>query len=547
MTSFERLALLWFCTSVYTAAQAQVTLDGSLGSKGQIPLQQNTYVIDSQVGKLAGSNLFHSFGRFDLETGTTAQFTDSTQSAITRIIGRITGGEPSSIDGTLQSTIPHADLYLINPAGMIFGPNAKLDLPGAFYVSTASGVKFADGKEFAASDTQIPLLSSSAPVAFGFLEQAGDIQMQGSQLSVNNGLYLSAGSMTFDTAKISTTGGDIHLDAVAKQALTLPTQGGSASLQGNITLANSLILSEAKQLSAGDIVLHGGTMTLNNSLIRAWTQTSIPGGNIKIDSKALNMSGSWLDTASYGAAPSGDIGIKASDIALDFGWITANTSGSGNGGQIDLQADTLTGSNGANVYAATIGAGNNGNISLQATKSIEFQGQNGSYASGVFNQSASTASGGAGDISISAPSISWGDGAKIEVSTSGSGQGGNLKLFANDLNLTGATVANETYGSANAGNLNIKTGTLVLNAGATISGTTYADGRGSDIDIQATRAIVLQGHKTVENRDYPSNIMSIPSGNGKGQSGNIFIATPWLQLASSTYIELSSMGGQSIW
>ena len=91
---------------------------------------------------MRGNNLFHSFGQFNVQTGESATFTGS--STVENVIGRVTGGQQSLIDGQLRSEMPQANLYLLNPSGVLFGPNATLDVPGSFHVSTADYLKLGD-------------------------------------------------------------------------------------------------------------------------------------------------------------------------------------------------------------------------------------------------------------------------------------------------------------------------------------------------------------------------------------------------------------------
>jgi filamentous hemagglutinin family protein len=140
-------------TLASTAASAQVALDGSISRDAAGPLRADggEYRIGARLGRLAGKNLFHSFEQFDLREGERATFRGPAQ--IERIISRVTGGEPSDIDGTIRSTIEGADFYFLNPAGVVFGPNARLDLKGSFHVSTADELRFADGAIFSAAAT----------------------------------------------------------------------------------------------------------------------------------------------------------------------------------------------------------------------------------------------------------------------------------------------------------------------------------------------------------------------------------------------------------
>src|SRR5439155_4799153 len=112
------------CTLLLPSSQAQITLDGSLGPRGA--LKGPNYTISDDLGQIRGSNLFHSFGQFNLSRGESATFTGP--NTIANILSRVTGGSPSNIDGTIRSQIPGANLFLLNPGGVIFGPNAGLKI-----------------------------------------------------------------------------------------------------------------------------------------------------------------------------------------------------------------------------------------------------------------------------------------------------------------------------------------------------------------------------------------------------------------------------------
>ena len=107
--------------ALLAVGHAQITLDGSLGPQGL--LAGPHYRIGADVGQLRGSNLFHSFGEFNVSTGGSATFTGP--AGVTNILSRVTGGQPSSIDGVLRSKIDGANLYLLNPSGVLLGPNAR--------------------------------------------------------------------------------------------------------------------------------------------------------------------------------------------------------------------------------------------------------------------------------------------------------------------------------------------------------------------------------------------------------------------------------------
>src|SRR5918998_1223267 len=132
------VAVALVVSSAGSPVAAQVVLDGTTGPAGA--LGGPDYAIGAELGRRAGANLFHSFARFGLRTGESATF--SGPEGIANVIGPVTGGERSDIDGTLRSTIPGADLWFLNPAGVVFGPNARLDLQGSFHVSTADELRF---------------------------------------------------------------------------------------------------------------------------------------------------------------------------------------------------------------------------------------------------------------------------------------------------------------------------------------------------------------------------------------------------------------------
>ena len=143
------LALLMSATT--TMAGADVVTDGTVGPA--VNVSGPDFLVDETLGTLSGDNLFHSFSVFDVYSGETVTFAGPVN--VRNVVGRVTGGNLSTIDGGVINSISGADLWLINPAGMVFGSGAWLDVQGSVYVSTADGVRFADGTQFGA-DISIP-------------------------------------------------------------------------------------------------------------------------------------------------------------------------------------------------------------------------------------------------------------------------------------------------------------------------------------------------------------------------------------------------------
>ena len=160
---------------------AEVVLDGTLGPSGPVP-GPTDYIITDAMGRIEGENLFHSFTKFSIDKGESATFTGP--DTIDNIIGRVTGGESSWIDGILRSEIPGADLFLINPWGIMFGKNATLDIKGSFHASTADYLRLGNTGRYSATKPETSVLTSDPPTAFGFLDDTpADISIFGSRCS----------------------------------------------------------------------------------------------------------------------------------------------------------------------------------------------------------------------------------------------------------------------------------------------------------------------------------------------------------------------------
>ena len=130
----------------------------------------NVVTIDG--GALAGGNLFHSFAQFSVGTGDIARWVRAAggTAGVSNVINRVTGGQVSQIAGALDSTaFPNASFFFINPAGIVFGPGAQVNVPAAAYFSTAGELRFAGGARFAVATSNGSTLSVAAPESFGFV------------------------------------------------------------------------------------------------------------------------------------------------------------------------------------------------------------------------------------------------------------------------------------------------------------------------------------------------------------------------------------------
>ena len=182
------LAALLTVVALLHAAHAQIATDGTLGAA--TTLTGPNYSIPHTLGQTFGPNLFHSFRDFNLAGGESATF--SGPNSIANILARVTGGNVSNINGRLASTIPGVNFFMINPSGVVFGPNAQVDVGGAFTVSTADFVRLQNGGVFHAGNPAASVLTSAPPSAFGFLNsQPAPIEINGSTLQIKAGKSLS--------------------------------------------------------------------------------------------------------------------------------------------------------------------------------------------------------------------------------------------------------------------------------------------------------------------------------------------------------------------
>jgi filamentous hemagglutinin family protein len=172
------IGLLFATTS--SLALAEVSTDGTIGRKTTTSAKHAR--IAQVLGKKAGRNLFHSFEKFGVLKDGSVTFEGD--ASLKNIISRVTGGQRSEIYGKLASEAPNADLWLINPKGVVFGKGASLDVKGGFHVGTADHVEFPDGGRFSAR-TPDGTTFQADPVKFGFLgEKLGELRIEKTKLAV---------------------------------------------------------------------------------------------------------------------------------------------------------------------------------------------------------------------------------------------------------------------------------------------------------------------------------------------------------------------------
>jgi filamentous hemagglutinin family protein len=173
-------------------------------------------------GTQSGANLFHSFEQFSLNQGQIANFISNPD--IQNILGRIVGGNPSVINGLIEVTGGNSNLFLMNPAGIIFGSNASLNVPASFTATTATGIGF-DNNWFNALDSNDYASLSGTPNAFAFTSSQPGSIINAGNLAVTQGQNLTLiGGTVASTGKLS--GGHITVATVPGESVVRISQNG---------------------------------------------------------------------------------------------------------------------------------------------------------------------------------------------------------------------------------------------------------------------------------------------------------------------------------
>ena len=387
-------------------------------------------------GTIKGTNQFHSFGQFNVGTGDIASFNGP--ATIQNILSRVTGGTRSEIDGTLRSTISGANLFLMNPSGILFGPNAQLDVSGSFHATTADYIGLADGARFNAVPSSADnLLTTAPPSAFGFLTSnpapidvlRGGLDFNTGQLNVLNvpdgkTLSLVGGSINLGAAEERDANGQIVQDA---RPAYLLAPGGRINL---VSVASS---GEAAIDSNGGI---------NVDSFARLGDISIKGGNVVVDGVEL-LSSSIVDAQEIFVRGGR---LVMNDAALFPGFFsTLGVTPAPNGGAIDIKVASdvnlrATGIDqfligfpgGIRTFAGTAGPGEPGEV-----PDIRVQADSVSLSGPVRIQSDRFGSGAAADVVITANTVEVRDGASMSVNNFFAGPGGSLTIDAQEVLLSG--------------------------------------------------------------------------------------------------------------
>ena len=561
-------------------ATAQVTSDGTT----------NTIVNSSSSnfnilnGIQNGNNLFHSFSEFSIPTGSSATFKNS--STIVNIINRVTGGKISNIDGLIKAN-GNANLFLINPAGIVFGENARLDIGGSFLGTTAESILFEDGLSFSAHNPESkPLLIVSVLVGLQMGSNSGSITVEGNGHEITGGIYfpsalnqtdrglqvdqgqtlgLIGAGINLTGGIIRVPGGNIQLSSIEQGRLKFEFDNNSQSWQfdtsevqsfGDINLSNKSLL-ETSGFVTGDIQLQGKNINFKNASI-ALIQNL---GNQTSGKIIVNASDSIKLADSIRNAP---------DTVTSLGTITGVISsrlsteslGTGKGGDIFVSGKNLFISDGSVITGNTFSNEDAGNIEVNIESLIEiteFAPLNLTNLSAI--GTATFSSGNSGIINISAQNIKLLDGAVIAASSFNSGQGRDIQVnVTEDLTIIGynpiflsAGIINSSTNTGNNGQVTVNASRLSILDGGVITSLTLAQGNSGELILNASESVTISGGATEVL--LPSSITSsarildivtrqtfgFPD-KPSGDSGNIILNTPSLTVTDGAKVSVSNEG-----
>ena len=532
-------------------------------------------------GSSSSANIFHSFSEFNI--GSTQTVTFDSQSGVNNIFSRVTGRNASTINGTLGVN-GNANLFLLNPNGIIFGSKAQLSIPGSLLTSTANSVLFQNGDEFSTTSLATPsLLNINVPTGLQFgsgTPSTIGIQGDGNALSFNRDFTInrgtpSSGLIASEGKTLALIGGDVIV------------QGGNlASENGHIEVGSIGIDSTVAFTSTASGWDIDYTNTNNFQDISLSQNSSInvsddDAGSIQLQGRQIDISGGSGIIANVTNSGNGNIAINAAErLSLTgvnlsraqpiqtvvYVEISPGATGDGNS-EVSVNTPELNLAAGAQIGLSMAGSGSSGEVNIAASNifvdSISNFTPSALFAAVRKVTDASgqlTADGQGGNLNIqglaersnripvSAEQLSVTNGASISTETNGPGDAGQLNIKAKDIAVLGFTLlpngdtvpsslgsASRESVSGNGGETNISTERLVVAEGGQISVSTNSTNAAGNLTIQASESVELRG-STTEGR---SGLFALAR-RSNGAGGNIEVTTDQLSLLEGATINASN-------
>jgi filamentous hemagglutinin family protein len=552
----------WLPLVATLPALAQITPDATLGAEGSFvsPGVVRRDVADLvEGGVMRGGNLFHSFLEFNVDAGQRVYFANPT--GIESIFGRVTGGNPSNILGTLGID-GTANLFLINPNGLVFGENASLDLQGSFVGTTAGAVQFGDQGLFSATSPESPSqLLSINPSAFLFnqigigaienrsraaagRDPSNTFDAFGLRVPEGKSLFLLGGDINLPGGGLVAFGGRVELASLAAAGsvgLTLDTDAPSLVFPENIARANVSLANDAGIIVMGN---GGGDVTIYAQDINIIEGSSVQAGILP----GLGSINTQAGNITFDAEGSVSIVNPGSSI---YNFVAAN--GTGNSGDIIINSEQLSVLAGAQIATFLGGEskGNSGNVLIFINDLVESVGRQSGTASFIGTAVLPRAVGNGGNLVVQAERISIRDGAEVSTYSAGNGNSGNINIFSEDyVEVIGVqgfssflTTGVFRSGEGNAGDLTIQTSYLLVDE-AQVSTSIQGRGSAGNLVISASEHVTVRGEILDQNgiAVNPAGIFAQVDVDAQGQGGDLTIETRNLSISDGGKVQVGTFG-----
>ncbi|NEQ39701.1 MAG: filamentous hemagglutinin N-terminal domain-containing protein [Okeania sp. SIO3I5] len=531
---------------------SQIIPDQTLGEENTRIRNIDQLKKQIEGGAIRGANLFHSLQEFNILENHSVYFTNP--AGIENILTRITGNNASNILGKL-GVDGAANLFLINPNGIFFGPNATLDISGSFLATTADEIRLGENGLFSATNPQNNNLLSVAPSALFFNQianQTGNIintaTETGLEISRKETLGLIGNQVIIDGGKLTAEQGRIEIGSVGSNSLIeIEPRENNYVLNyaevenfNNIEVKNNAVVDVSGE-GSGEIQIQGKQIVIQErARILADTLGTESGGNISLTaSESIEVNDSLVNA---------DVGIGAT----------------GNGANITINTPGLTLTNRGQISTGTFGAGASGALTVNAEQ-IEIIGASpdGQNLSGLFTSVFPGATGRGGDVTINTQSLKLLTGGQLGANVLGEAEGGNITVNAKEIEANGtiqvdspilqqellqalngqfpsgilAVVLPQTTG--NSGKLTVNSDRVILKNGAQIGTATLGSGNSGELAIKAAE---IEAVGTSPDGLLPSSFFTSVLVGGTGEGGNINIETQSLTLENGGQIRAGTSG-----
>ncbi|WP_204154262.1 filamentous hemagglutinin N-terminal domain-containing protein [Leptolyngbya sp. CCY15150] len=504
-------------------AIAQIIPDGTLGAE-QSEILDTGGLIGVFGGAQRGINLFHSFQEFNVAQDESVFFVNP--AGVDNILSRVTGNNPSNILGNL-GVLGDANLFLINPNGIIFAGTTILNIEGSFVATTASGVGFGQQGTFTAVNPQVPEpLLIVNPSAFFFNQiPIGDITVNGAVQTLGSGnLTFLGGNITIENALVRSQGRQINL--------------GSVGETGRVRIGNNEQLRFPNNLQRGDIRVAGALINLG--ITDESVDIVMTARNIAIENF------SFLTVDAVPAPANIDIPPQLSAIILDVAdtlrvvssFIINNSGGvSANARSISLEDGSVMTTTDSSIFPdnrQTI----TGDITLTASENLFMSSS--MVGSLIFNPNTINS----GNINVSTPILLMLDGSELSTSILGEGDAGDISIDVSDRAIIRSSrliSSVEENSVGNGGNIEFIAPVLRILDGTQITNNIFGTGNAGDIVLIGDASVLIQGER--EDRLFRSSVSSTVGINAVGEGGNIEIRSPLVRIADQAAIS-ASLDGQ---